>query len=98
MPSGSRATPASIDAPASVEVRVLLFSILREHVGAGEVTATLPAPATGRTLLDWLSERYPGVSTYRSVFLLAVNEQYVPLDTPLHDGDDVALITPVSGG
>lgn len=98
MPSGPTDAPVSTDAGASVEVRVLLFSVLREHVGAGEVTVSLPAPATGRVLLDRLEDRHPALRDYRTVVRLAVNEQYVPLDTPLHAGDEVALITPVSGG
>jgi molybdopterin converting factor small subunit len=30
--------------------------------------------------------------------LFAVNEAYVPVDTPVADGDRVAFIPPVSGG
>jgi molybdopterin converting factor subunit 1 len=89
---------APVDAPTPVGVRVLLFSVLREYVGAGEVEVTLPAPATGRTLLDHLAERFPALRDYRPVVHLAVNEQYAPPDTPLSEGDEVALITPVSGG
>ena len=81
-----------------VGVRVLLFSVLRERVGAGEVAVSLPSPATGETLLDRLIERYPALADFRPVVRLAVNQRYVPLATSLHDGDDVALLTPMSGG
>jgi len=77
---------------------VLLFSVLREHVGAREVAASLPAPATGETLLDEFFDWYPDASDYRPAIRIAVNEQYVSLDTEIQNGDDVALITPVSGG
>jgi len=98
MPSGSTSNLTPTDVSASVGVRVLLFSVLREQVGASEVAVTLPAPATGNTVLDRLATQYPALRGYRTVVRLAVNEQYAPLETTLHDGDEVALITPVSGG
>lgn len=79
-------------------VRVLLFSVLREGVGAGELTVALPAGATGVDLLDRLGAEHPEVARHRPVVRLAVNRRYVPLETGLADGDEVALITPVSGG
>lgn len=86
------------DVSEQIDIRVLLFSVLREHVGAGEVSVSVPAPATGETLLDRLIERYPVLADFRSVVRLAVNQRYVPLATSLHDGDAVALLTPTSGG
>ena len=81
-----------------IGVQVLLFSVLREHVGTGEMVVSLPEPATGDVLLDRLVEAHPSLGAYRSVVRLAVNQSYSPSDTRLHDGDEVALITPVSGG
>jgi molybdopterin converting factor subunit 1 len=81
-----------------VGVRVLLFSVLRERVGAGEVAVSLPSPATSDALLDATIERYPALVDFRSVVRLAVNQRYVAHDTALADGDEVALLTPVSGG
>lgn len=81
-----------------IKLRVLLFSVLREQLGADAVTVILDAPATGDDLLDHLATKYPPVAAHRTAVRLAVNEAYVPDDTPLHDGDEVALITPVSGG
>jgi molybdopterin converting factor subunit 1 len=98
MALGDPDSSAPVDVPTSVGVRVLLFSVLRERIGTGAMAATLPAPATGRTLLDHLAERFPALRDYRPIVRLAVNEQYAPPDTPLSDGDEVALITPVSGG
>ena len=91
-------TRSEADVSEEVGVRVLLFSVLRECVGAGEVAVSLPSPATGETLLDQLIDRHPALADFRPVVRLAVNQRYVPLDTSLHDGDDVALLTPVSGG
>jgi molybdopterin converting factor subunit 1 len=93
MPSGQ-----SEGDPTGVGVRVLLFSVLRERVGTGELTVLLPEDATGETLLDRLVGSHPAISDFRPVVRLAVNERYSGPDVRLHDGDEVALITPVSGG
>lgn len=82
----------------TVRVRVLLFSVLREAVGEGELSVEVEAPASGARLLDALAGRYPAVARYRPVVRLAVNERYAPDDVTLGAGDEVALITPVSGG
>lgn len=79
-------------------VRVLLFSVLREHVGAGELSVPVPDPPTGAALLDRLEAAHPALAPYRSVVRLAVNRAYVAPEAALRPGDEVALITPVSGG
>ncbi len=85
------------DSP-SLSVRVLLFAVLRDAVGAGELAVTLPEGATGADLLDRLADEHAEVARHRPVVRLAVNRRYVPLATALASGDEVALITPVSGG
>src|SRR5436190_8103501 len=71
-------------------VQVRLFAGLRERAGwsTREVEAATVAdvwPALG------LGEEPPGL-------LYAVNQEYADLGRPLADGDEVALIPPVSGG
>ena len=79
-------------------VQVLLFSVLRQRIGEGSLTLDLKMPATGADLLDQLEAQYPIIGDYRPVLRLAVNQEYVSETIPLADGDEVALITPVSGG
>ena len=81
-----------------LSVRVLLFSTLRDAVGEGELTVGLPSDATGTDLLDRLGAEHEAVARHRPVVRLAVNRRYVPTETALAHGDEVALITPVSGG
>ena len=78
--------------------QVLLFSVLRQRIGEGSLTLDLETPATGADLLDLLQAQYPVIADYRTVLRLAVNQEYVPETVTLADGDEVALITPVSGG
>ena len=43
-------------------------------------------------------ERYPGLIGTPTALVLAVNEEYQLHDYELAEGDEVALIPPVSGG
>lgn len=95
--SASDASTASADST-TVRLRVLLFSVLRDRLGTDALTLTLDSPVTGADVVDHLADAHPVVEEYRSVIRLAVNQSYVPRDTELHDRDEVALITPVSGG
>ena len=77
-----------------MRVRVRLFASLRERAGASERELELPAGARAVDVwpaLPELGEQPPGV-------LLAVNKEYVEGGHELADGDEVALIPPVSGG
>lgn len=82
----------------AITVTVLFFSVLREETGTAERVVSLEAPARGSDLLDTLVSEYPGLASYRSSLRLAVNEEYVTPDIRLKEEDEVALITPVSGG
>lgn len=80
------------------QIRILLFSVLKEKVGTGCLTATVPASATVEDLLTDLCAEYPVMAAFRPVARVAVNCEYVEEGCTLNDGDEVALITPVSGG
>ena len=76
-----------------MQVSIRLFAGLRERAGTGARELELPA---GATVADvWaelaLGDEPPGL-------LYAVNKSYADADTPLGDGDEVAVIPPVSGG
>jgi MoaE-MoaD fusion protein len=76
-----------------MRVTVRLFAGLRERAGAGARELELPADSRARDV--WaalgLGEEPPGL-------LYAVNEEYAAPARQLSDGDEVALIPPVSGG
>ena len=79
-------------------VTVKLFAILRERAGASEIKIHLPASATVATARDALGERIPTIRDFLPRVAWAVNQSYVPIDTQLNDGDELAAIPPVSGG
>jgi len=77
---------------------VKLFAILRERAGTRDLTVELADGATVSNLLGELAVRHPRLLDGASATMLAVNTEYVQADHKLHDGDEVALIPPVSGG
>jgi molybdopterin converting factor subunit 1 len=76
-----------------VEVTIRLFAMLRERAGAREVTIELPAGARVRDAIAALGDVTAGMP-----LVMAVNREYAPEDHELEQGDELALIPPVSGG
>lgn len=80
-------------------VRVRLFAMLRESVGADSVETELPS---GATVADAMRELagLPGLAGLldRLAVVVAVNLEYADPETPLRPGDELALIPPISGG
>jgi molybdopterin converting factor subunit 1 len=76
-----------------VHVRVRLFAVLRERAGAGRIDLELPDGALVGDALERVRDLTAGVPV-----VMAVNQEYADPSSPLHAGDEVALIPPVSGG
>ncbi|MEK6276371.1 MAG: molybdenum cofactor biosynthesis protein MoaE [Actinomycetota bacterium] len=77
-----------------MHVTVRLFAGLREQSGAGERALEVPDGATVAAI-------WPALGLTRDEpagLLYAVNKVYAERDRPLAEGDEVALIPPVSGG
>jgi molybdopterin synthase catalytic subunit len=72
---------------------LLAFARYRERLGFQRLELPLPAPATLAALLE-----DPRLAGLPGDALLAVNQAFAGRDTMLRDGDEVALMPPVSGG
>jgi molybdopterin synthase catalytic subunit len=81
-----------------VEVDVRYFAIIREIVGRSAERREAPEGATVGDLFSQLVHENPRLERMRPVTMLMVNKAYVAHDHELHDGDELALIPPVSGG
>ncbi len=79
-----------------MRVHVLYFGVLKEIAERVEDACEVAEGSTAGELLTVL-EREARSAVWRSV-AVAVNREYASLATVLHDGDEVALLPPVSGG
>jgi molybdopterin converting factor small subunit len=75
-----------------------LFASFREAVGTGTLGWDAPDGASVSDVVAALRDTYPGLGPAAEKALLAVNQEYVGGNLKLHDGDELALIPPVSGG
>lgn len=81
-----------------MKVHALFFATYREAVDQSRLSLTVPEGCTAGELVRSLRERGVPFDRLPPEPAVAVNERYAPLDTPLSDGDVVALIPPVAGG
>ena len=76
-----------------MHVTVRLFAQLRERAGTSELSLELPEGACVQDAIDELGTLAGGLPV-----VMAVNREYADGDAPLAQGDELALIPPVSGG
>ena len=79
-------------------MRVRLFARYRELAGSGCVGLDVEAGSTALDVFDALAERYPQMKAMRASTLMAVDAEFIRPDTQLRDGEELALMPPVSGG
>jgi molybdopterin converting factor subunit 1 len=81
-----------------MRIRVRLFAILKDKAGVSEMTLDLSGAPSAADAVAEVGRRYPAVAAFLPRVAIAVNQAYAPPTSTLQDGDEVALIPPVSGG
>src|SRR5664279_2853777 len=81
-----------------MQVRVRYLGMLKEIAGRDEEPVEVADDASVGKLLAALQQRIPQLQQFRHAIAVAVNYEYSSSETQLRDGDEVALIPPVSGG
>jgi MoaE-MoaD fusion protein len=81
-----------------MKIGVLFFGIVKDLVGQSADTVDLPKGARVRDLLLHYVRKAPRLEAMAPSLAISVNREYSPSDRTLCEGDEVALLPPVSGG
>ena len=81
-----------------IQITVKLFAIFQEVLATDELQINLESGTSVSTIFDRLVSNHPHLEKWRSLTRYAVNLNFVDPQTILKNGDEVALIPPVSGG
>lgn len=81
-----------------IGVRVRLFAIQREQAGARRVELELPQGSSIEDAWTAIVRRHPILAAGRPSLRFARNGEYAEPGDRLEDGDELAIIPPVSGG
>lgn len=81
-----------------MRIQCRYFAMVREILGQGHDSKQVPAGTTAGGAFDALIAESPRLLPLRGRVMLMVNREYVTADHVLTDGDELALIPPVSGG
>jgi len=77
---------------------VKFFARYAELAGCAWSHVTVETPTTVGAVLARVREVFPGTRDIPARPLVAVNMRQVKLDAAVRDGDEVALLPPLSGG
>jgi molybdopterin converting factor small subunit len=75
-----------------------MFAVLRERGGISELDLDLPEGATVAVAMEEVGRRITAITDLLPRTVAAINLSYVKPAALLCDGDELALIPPVSGG
>jgi sulfur-carrier protein len=81
-----------------MKIQIQLFAILREAIGANQISLDVPSGTTARQVAQILAERFPKFRGHLGTLSFAVNGEIVTAETALPDSCELALLPPVSGG
>jgi len=81
-----------------MRITIRLFALLKDRAGTDHLTIDLAEKSTIAQAVEELRQRLPALADHLNHIAFALNRSYTQSNTPLQDGDELALIPPVSGG
>jgi molybdopterin converting factor subunit 1 len=81
-----------------ISITILYFARVKDITGVKKETMDLPPNTSIKKLLAKISLSYPDIKSILNVVKISVNYKMIDMNTILKDGDEVALLPPVSGG
>jgi sulfur-carrier protein len=70
---------------------------MAQHAGISALALGVPPQASLASVRNEVLRRHPRLP-WPDGTMIALNQEYAAADTVLHNGDEVAVIPPVSGG
>ena len=80
------------------KISVRFFARYAELAGCTSSHVNVDTPTTVGEIIAHVREVFPGTQAMPAKPLAAVNLRQVTLDAPVTEGDEVALLPPLSGG
>ncbi|MGH9744081.1 MAG: MoaD/ThiS family protein [Candidatus Acidiferrum sp.] len=84
--------------PQTAHVKVLFFGRLKEIVGRAEDSVEVADGAPIEAVFTHFGVNHPELARFRASLVASRNQEFAAWSTPLHSGDEVAFLPPVSGG
>ncbi|OGL41099.1 MAG: molybdopterin converting factor subunit 1 [Candidatus Schekmanbacteria bacterium RIFCSPHIGHO2_02_FULL_38_11] len=81
-----------------MKVKIKFFAALREGIGKSEIEINIPSGSRLNGLIERLEKEYKAIAEFKTSIAYSINMEYVRGDEVLKEGDEIALIPPVSGG
>jgi molybdopterin converting factor subunit 1 len=81
-----------------MRIHVRLFALLKDRAGTDHLELNLPDKSTIAHAVEQVRHRFPTLADNLNHIAFALNRSYTQSNTPLQEGDELALIPPVSGG
>jgi len=83
-------------------IKIVYFASIREQLGVGEESITLPADVSSIAQLSLWLQRERGDKWVKALgnpsTLIALNQEMVSGDQTINSGDEIAFFPPVTGG